>query len=81
MDKTDTSDNDTSDHWKDFSMKNSLKITVILCLFAAFGLGAGSTASLFAGEKKSLFNGKDLSGWTTYIRDRGTGVDPNALRY
>ena len=27
----------------------------------------------------SLFNGKDLSGWYTFIKDRGTGIDPKQV--
>ncbi|MCQ2394325.1 MAG: DUF1080 domain-containing protein [Kiritimatiellae bacterium] len=32
-----------------------------------------------AGEGRSLFNGRDLSGWYTYLRGRGRNVDPKGV--
>lgn len=48
-------------------------IVVTVCLLA----GLGATADLPGAA--SLFNGKDLDGWYTFIRDRGRDVDPNGV--
>lgn len=55
-----------------------------LCLFGLSLVidGCGSTkskidASTFVkGKSKALFNGQNLDGWYTFIKDRGTGIDP-----
>jgi hypothetical protein len=36
-----------------------------------------SAASLHAAEWRPLFNGKDLKGWTTLVKDRAVGEDPD----
>ncbi|MES3018389.1 MAG: DUF1080 domain-containing protein [Bacteroidota bacterium] len=35
--------------------------------------------SLSTSKSVSLFNGKDLSGWYTFVKDRGTGIDPKQV--
>lgn len=56
-----------------------MKRAVMILLTALTALGAESPAALSAAETKALFNGRDLTGWTTFIRDRGKGVDPNGV--
>lgn len=47
----------------------------------AITLAAALAAALAgeAGEVRSLFNGKDLSGWYTYLKGRGKNVDPKGV--
>ncbi len=50
----------------------------LLASLLIVGLAAPAPSAECADPSKaiSLFNGKDLTGWYTYIRDRGRGVDP-----
>lgn len=52
-------------------------------LFIIEGCGTVKTNSNQVKTAKSksisLFNGKDLTGWYTFIKDRGTGIDPKKV--
>jgi hypothetical protein len=66
--------------------KNMLHIPVILLLFMvmtdchiALASNNLKTGGLAGQKAVHLFNGKNLDGWYTYIRDRGRNVDPKGV--
>lgn len=57
----------------------SRALSVILPFLAIMLVIAGFTFTSKGGKKQKLFNGKDLSGWYTYIMDRGKNIDPKKV--
>lgn len=57
--------------------------TLISCLIFIESCGSVKSSSNETKPSQSssfsLFNGKDLSGWYTFIKDRGTGTDPKQV--
>ncbi len=66
-------------------MKKTILVVVALISTLIFAESCGTIKSntnettTSHSKSVSLFNGKDLSGWYTFIKDRGTGVDPKKV--
>jgi hypothetical protein len=60
-----------------------LSITLISSLIIIGGCGTVKTKSVQVKTDQSkaisLFNGKDLTGWYTFVKGRGTGIDPKQV--
>ena len=53
---------------------------ILVIVLAVLGLiGSAGAESAHATAERSLFNGRDLSGWYTFLKDRGKNVDPKGV--
>ncbi len=60
-------------------MKKTL-IILLLAIFMMPAAGSGKNGSpQKAKTKQALFNGKNLDGWYTFLKDKGRGNDPNQV--
>jgi hypothetical protein len=66
-------------------MKKNLLVAVACALSLIISQSCGTVkpdsqeSKLSYSKSVNLFNGKDLNGWYTFIKDRGTGIDPKKV--
>mgnify|MGYP000903225885 CR=1 FL=1 len=54
-------------------------MSILIALACTLAATAEAPAYTTAGDTVQLFNGKNLDGWYTYLKDRGRNVDPNVV--